>query len=113
MTDIQPERKMTFDSNYEPAKPSQVIMQMLTEKMRKKRMAVIHEDVGFMANADVFDDLDAYIERLLQAQRSRICGEIKTRFEKLEDRYGVPDGGWDGEVRREMFAVIEEVERNG
>lgn len=56
-------KDLVFKSNFEPAKPSQVIMQILTQKMKDKRLAVISEDVGFMANQDVFDEIDEFVQR--------------------------------------------------
>jgi len=85
---IPPQREeLTFDSNYEPAKPSQVIMQMLAEKLCSKQLAVMDPDVGFMANNDVFDDLDAYIGRLLfQTQKDTITRVLELDCMQMEHR---------------------------
>lgn len=57
--------KLVFDTNYEPPKPSQVIMHILSQASREGKFWIgpVDDEPGY--DISVASDIDAYVERLL------------------------------------------------
>lgn len=53
---------LVFKSDFEPAKPSQVIMQMLAQFVEDRQL-VWTEGLGFSANNVVFNEIDDFVQR--------------------------------------------------